>query len=98
MPDQPEEKKDEKVAEILSFKLELRLDATITVESSSGTQDWVKPGAVTGTKWSYTPTEDQLANAIVFMTHHVLEPTMDHVARQILERERALRHQISSQD
>lgn len=81
--------------DIISFKVVLKLDATITVESPRGTQDWVKPGAETGMKWGYVPDESALARAIIFMTHNVLEPTLSHVAETVLERERALRQEMS---
>lgn len=72
----------EEPAEIVETQLTLHISATIAVTTtSSGWDDWIKPGASFSTKWKGFPTEEQLALATQYIQVGVLAPTLDEVIR-----------------
>lgn len=72
--------------EITSFKFELRLDATVSING----ENWVKPGVSTSTHWNDVPSPRELEVAKKYMMNKILEPTVSDVVELVSEKVRHL--------
>lgn len=73
---------DGKSTEITHFRVEFRLDATVTVNHET----WVKPGASTSTTWTDVPTPRELQVARGYMMDQILEPVLSDMVEMITDR------------
>lgn len=68
--------------EITSFKIELHLDATVSINGEA----WVKPGASTGITWNNIPSPLEIQMAMDFMSEKILTPTLEGIMNDVIER------------
>ena len=74
MPDQS--------SEITSFKLELYLGATVSINNNEA---WIKPSVSTATTWRSIPTQEAIRAALDFMSQEILTPTLKETMELVTE-------------
>lgn len=70
------------MAEINSFKITYRLDATVQINGHS----WAKPGVESSVSFDDLPTEEQLEMTSRYLMSEVVEPLLDDVIKKAVER------------
>lgn len=70
------------MAEITTFKIEHRLDTTVTINGDT----WVKPGVNAGMTFNGLPTSEQIKMASEYMTQEILDPLATELVENVAQK------------
>lgn len=76
---------ESKGAEITQFKIEHRLDTTVTINGNTNSPTWIKPGVNTGFTFNGIPTNEQIRAASKYMSEQILDPLIAEIVENVAE-------------